>query len=981
MPNFIQLFLSPRPPRTVTKDATPFVFCGGGCSAEWDEPGNTMTVVHYVSHPSCQGGRKALCAPPPHIHLTQSEIFTVHSGIMGADMGGQYVELRPEDGEYDAVPRVAHSFWPVVEGGDFRVSVRPEPGTGELGAGFDEKFFRNFQSYLDDCAKHKVSPSLPQLVLLLWSGGVVLALPLPFAIIKRLSCHERKAQDRTRPSPHPYAEEDVPPSLYVDNLSLLSLDSAHPYSYGGTMSSVFADESDNPFAKQALAYPLSPHHHQNRKPQADFELFGPADDFLAPLPVPWDLHSPPSGDPNDPRHAHALDHFSPNHAGAPPPDDLPVPDLVPDSPSSPSLAYLPRPELRDPPRSSSAPIPAAAAAAAAPRLRQLQGLPGQAYPSATSSPFTASHLPYQPSTHLPASHAGGLVGGGMPASSAHLMASSSGVPASSSSYGAQSSAMHNLWSQPPSMHPVLSVNQQDLLSRVHRMQPNPSPSHQPQAYKPPPSYLSLPLTQSSPQAQEFRKTVSPQEAFLDYQDVDHALHMNPHYNSSFGVGVGTGTRGASLFAPLPSPVHYQQFQREESPRPHSPASTSALASPPPSASLRSSSLPPAGNLGAMAGKTIGGRHGSSRFSVPKNAVSWEDQQDESGGDEEDDEGEDDSADHVAAGTTGGKTNAQGVVIGGSQEQRISSTAPAPTGQIQYSGKRLPNQQYPPQLQHPRPVDFRQPDHFAHLASQQPHTNTHLVSSPRPHLQQTRPSSVHPPTPPVHAAQASAPSTASAASDSTQGQQPPSPPAPASPDTKRTTRGVKLPSMKVDLGDDEDDESDRPAKRRAASESGSEDEEDSDEYVPAEDQPQQGSSSRRSGGRKRSRTPVAESEDSDEFDEDDDDEEEFEKPARTSGKKRGATTQTPNKRRRRAPPAQSTANMTATSIRCPHVYPDGASCGVIFRRPYDLARHRETIHGEGGKAKKEWVCEECHGSFSRKDALIRHSRIRNHNSGV
>lgn len=61
-----------------------------------------------------------------------------------------------------------------------------------------------------------------------------------------------------------------------------------------------------------------------------------------------------------------------------------------------------------------------------------------------------------------------------------------------------------------------------------------------------------------------------------------------------------------------------------------------------------------------------------------------------------------------------------------------------------------------------------------------------------------------------------------------------------------------------------------------------------------------------------------------------------------------------------------------SIRCDFVYPDsGERCDVVFRRPYDLARHKETIHEAKGKKKQQWVCEECKGSFSRKDALMRY----------
>ncbi|BGP29780.1 hypothetical protein JCM10296v2_001526 [Rhodotorula toruloides] len=112
------------------------------------------------------------------------------------------------------------------------------------------------------------------------------------------------------------------------------------------------------------------------------------------------------------------------------------------------------------------------------------------------------------------------------------------------------------------------------------------------------------------------------------------------------------------------------------------------------------------------------------------------------------------------------------------------------------------------------------------------------------------------------------------------------------------------------------------------------------------------------------------------------------PARRRGTPSGSSAP-PNKRRRRNP-ATSTPRSGAGggggsgSIRCDHTNSDGSTCGVIFRRPYDLARHKETIHGEGLKGEKvrvkEWKCEQCGGTFSRKDALLRHGRIRGHKTG-
>ena len=94
-----------------------------------------------------------------------------------------------------------------------------------------------------------------------------------------------------------------------------------------------------------------------------------------------------------------------------------------------------------------------------------------------------------------------------------------------------------------------------------------------------------------------------------------------------------------------------------------------------------------------------------------------------------------------------------------------------------------------------------------------------------------------------------------------------------------------------------------------------------------------------------------------------------------------------------------------TTKCDYVSPiTGVACQTAFHRPYDLARHRETIHAREeagfmreGKLKLEdcvvlgkevdpkkstavveWKCKTCGANFSRKDAMLRHERLR-HNA--
>lgn len=112
----------------------------------------------------------------------------------------------------------------------------------------------------------------------------------------------------------------------------------------------------------------------------------------------------------------------------------------------------------------------------------------------------------------------------------------------------------------------------------------------------------------------------------------------------------------------------------------------------------------------------------------------------------------------------------------------------------------------------------------------------------------------------------------------------------------------------------------------------------------------------------------------------------------------STSATPANRGHTSSPVQGSA------IRCDYVSPvTHQPCGTVFHRMYDLARHRITLHlreeaqlvkdghlrvdqcvvlgkevdVEKALAELEWTCRVCGARFSRKDAMLRHERLRHH----
>jgi len=131
--------------------------------------------------PTLKGNEPTIIQPPFHYHIHQSERFYIQSGkgkfFKGLDPSGFYLS---GDGQH---PRTAiipagryHRFENASQSENLVVDIQLDPESYEN----EQRFFRNFFGYLDDCKNAGQAPSLFQLMVFLHSADTPLALPLPF---------------------------------------------------------------------------------------------------------------------------------------------------------------------------------------------------------------------------------------------------------------------------------------------------------------------------------------------------------------------------------------------------------------------------------------------------------------------------------------------------------------------------------------------------------------------------------------------------------------------------------------------------------------------------------------------------------------------------------------------------------------------------------------------------------------------------------
>lgn len=145
---------------------------------EFHSPGSKFIMTHTLP-PTTPNNGVSIIEPPFHYHIYQSEHFNVRSGIgnfyQGLDKKPFAVLSSSSDKKTASITAGRyHRFENASHEEDLVVDIQLDPEDYES----EQRFFRNFFGYLDDCKKSKTTPSLFQLMVFLHSADTPLALPL-----------------------------------------------------------------------------------------------------------------------------------------------------------------------------------------------------------------------------------------------------------------------------------------------------------------------------------------------------------------------------------------------------------------------------------------------------------------------------------------------------------------------------------------------------------------------------------------------------------------------------------------------------------------------------------------------------------------------------------------------------------------------------------------------------------------------------------
>lgn len=190
------------PARTNNAANNPILYEGGRSSVTFRGPGSDYIMTHEIPPDSDANGGVSIITPPFHYHVHQNEFFRVTRGT-----GNFYMGLDPEPFAVLSAPSPSPSSPPAssatttttTNNNDsskntarvprgryhrFENASRTDPLVVDIHLSpeayeDEQRFFRNFFGYLDDCKRAGTAPSVFQLLVFLHGADTPLAVPVP----------------------------------------------------------------------------------------------------------------------------------------------------------------------------------------------------------------------------------------------------------------------------------------------------------------------------------------------------------------------------------------------------------------------------------------------------------------------------------------------------------------------------------------------------------------------------------------------------------------------------------------------------------------------------------------------------------------------------------------------------------------------------------------------------------------------------------
>ena len=126
----------------------------------------------------------SMLQPPFHFHIHQTEHFSLRSGTAHFYLGLSplpftTLSLLPSAPKTAFIPAGHyHRFKNASDTEELVIDIQLSPEAYED----EQRFFRNFFGYLEDCRKGRVEPSLFQLLVFLHAADTPLAVPVPWLL-------------------------------------------------------------------------------------------------------------------------------------------------------------------------------------------------------------------------------------------------------------------------------------------------------------------------------------------------------------------------------------------------------------------------------------------------------------------------------------------------------------------------------------------------------------------------------------------------------------------------------------------------------------------------------------------------------------------------------------------------------------------------------------------------------------------------------